>query len=213
MKEHSHSSAFKEKQPSIIALRMQPNFPHEDLSDNNSAMLEYILQNDDGLEAHAERLQHSQRQIHLIANRALQFLGIKTRYAEEELLSFSRGFAGFEIINDLVHPPRTYDMLPARHRIEKLFIDTRDFFELQLEEFYRSQSEHRSPAPVTRDRPAPELDLAHQHMALARNLPNTFGVLLQLGAAHNETMAQLQTRAMGAQLAHSLQVTDLDDTR
>lgn len=212
MKDYNRSLPFEEKHPSIISLQMQPNFPHEDLSDNNTAILEYILQTDDGLDAHAERLQHSQRQIHLIANRALQILGIKTRYAEEELLSFSRGFAGFEIINDLVHPPRTYDMSLARHRVEKLFIDTRDFFELQLEEFYHSQSEHRPFVTVTRDRPAPELELANQHTTLARNLPNTYGVLIQLGTAHNENMAQLQTRTMGAQLAHSLQASDLDGT-
>lgn len=201
---------FHDAESKIIRLRMQPNFPHEDLNDDNVAMLKYILRQEEGLDAHVEQLQHSQRQIHLIANRALHFLGIATRYAEEELWSFSHGFASFEIINDLVHQPRAYNTSTATQRIDQLFVDTRSFFEHQIEETQRANTASFAP---TRDRPAPELELALEHNALANELPNAYDLVIDLGATRGETMAQLQVRTMGAQLARSFQAPNLDDLR
>lgn len=194
----------------IIKLQLQPDFPQEDLSDDNVEMLDFQLSKDEGLTAYAEQLQHHQRQIHLIADRALKVLGIKTRYAEGELFAFSHGFASFETINDLVHPPRLYNMQLARSRVEQLFVDTRSFFEIEFEELQRSLDENRDMLPVSHDRPAPELELANRHNILPNNHPNTYGVILKLGETRDESMAQLQARTAGAALAYSFQTEDLD---
>lgn len=196
--------------PHVIKLEMQPNFPQEDLNNDNTEVLDFQLQQDKGLTVYSEQLQHHQRQVHLVADRALKALGIKTRYAEEELFAFSHGFASFEVINDLVHPPRLYNMQLARQRVEKLFVDTRDFFEIELEEFERSLVEGRAPLPVSRDRLAPELELANRHSVLANSRPNTYGVILKLGETRAESMAELQARTAGANLAYSFQSEDLD---
>ncbi len=194
----------------IIKLELQHDFPQVDLTANNAKVLDFQLQNSAGLDAYADQLQHHQRQIHLVADRALKILGVKTRYAEEELLAFSHGFASFETINDLVHPPRIYDLSIARLRVEQIFIDTRDFFEIELEEFERSLIEDRPVMPVTRDRPAPELELANRHSILSTHHPNTHDVLLGIGESRHESLSQLQARLAGAQLAYSLQSKDLD---
>lgn len=189
----------------LIRLELQPDFPNEDLTDNNASMLAYQLQSEAGLLAQSEQLQQHQRYVHLIADRALKFLGIKTDYAEEELFSFSHGFASFETISDVVRPPHVYDMHLARQRVEQLFVDTRDFFDIEIEEFNRAMDEGRDPQPPSRDRPAPELELANRHGILPEHFPNTYDVIVGIGEARHETTSQLQIRTAGAQLAYSLQ--------
>lgn len=117
----------------IIRLEMQPHFPMEDLSSDNTEVLKYMLSNEAGLAAYTDQLKDHQRYIHFIANRALRMLGIRTQYTPAELYAFSHGFAGFETIGDLVHEPRAYSYEPAVSRVAQFFVDTRDLFEIELD--------------------------------------------------------------------------------
>lgn len=191
--------------PSFIHYEMQPDFPEVDLTENNAQLLSFQLRQETGIDGHVQQLQHHQRQIHLISNRALNMLGIKTRFAEEELYSFSHGFATFETISDMVHPPRVYNIQQAAGKVAQMFVDTRDFFEIELEELNAAVSEGRDIIPVQRDKFAPELELANHQGVLSEQFPNTYGVIVGVGASRAETMAQLHTRTAGAILAYLLQ--------
>lgn len=189
----------------LVHFELQPDFPKEDLSKNNAQMFAYQFKSEAGLDAYAEQLQYHQRYIHAIADRALKVLGIKTRYAEEELLSFSHGFASFEAISDVVHPPRAYNISLARECVQQLFVDTRDFLDIEYEELIRAAQEDRDPLPVARDYATPEFELSNRHNILPEQFPNTYDVIIGIGESRNESMAQLQSRATGALLAYLLQ--------
>lgn len=117
----------------IMRLHMQPDFPMEDLTKDNTEMLKRILVNNVGVNVYTSHLQGQQRYIHQIANRAINMLGMKTYYNPDELHAFSHGFVGFEAINDLVHPPRVYDFATANSRVAQYLVDTRDSFDIELE--------------------------------------------------------------------------------
>lgn len=118
----------------IMRLHNQPDFPTVDLDPDNTEMLKYILGRNKGLEAYAAHIQEAQRVIHQIANRAAVLLGMHTRYNPAELQSFSHGFAGFDTISDLVHPPRVYTFLAANERVAHYLVDTRSEVLMAAEE-------------------------------------------------------------------------------
>lgn len=121
---------------------MQPHFPMEDLSEDNTEVLKYILCHDAGVDGQAGFLKRNQRYIYSLASKALGRLGIKTQYSPPELYSFSHGFASFETISDLVHPPRIYSGEPAVSRVAQYFVDTRSLFDIEADrEIFGSSSQ------------------------------------------------------------------------
>lgn len=198
----------------IIKLETQPDFPRTDLSENNTDMLKEVLINGDareGLRAHAEQLEEAQRYIHLIGDRAMKVLGVKARYDEDELRSFSHGFASFETISAVVQPPRLYDMKAAMRAVHELFVDTTDGVELEHRELILAMAENRDPQPIQRDRPFVEFELADRHSAWASQNPNTYDVIVEIGNKRSEKMRQIHARTMGAHVAYLLQASMLDE--
>lgn len=193
----------------LIKLELQPDFPAVDLNDNNTHMFKQILRTEDGLAAYSEQLQDKQRYIHMIADRALNIMGIKTRYEQGELAAFSRGFASFETINDIVHPPRAYDIKTASARVAELLIDTRDSLEIEMELLITTPAD-ATPPPFTRDKPTAEFELADSQQTWTQNYPNTYEVIVDLGDKQEENMRELHARTAGAHLAYRLQQRDLD---
>lgn len=204
---HQPSSSHGEKKP-LITLDFQPDFPNEDLTENNALYLRYLLADEPGVIARANEIAPHQRHIHALADSAMRLLNITTNYDPSELAAFSHGFASFETMNDLVHQPRIYDIKPAHARIAALFVDTRSLLEIETEELLSAVAEERDIQPVSHDKLAPEVDLANRHSILPDYFPNTYDVVIALGEARDETPEQLQMRAAGAQIAHSLQCTD-----
>lgn len=204
------SELYIPKPRSVIKLEMQPDFPNEDLNQSNTSMLKHIIGKEAGVATEAERLQVDQRYVHLIADQALKVMGIKTRYAEEELYAFSHGFASFETINDMVHPPRLYNMQAAQTQVQRLFVDCRESFEREMEELLTFNGEMPIAAQSTRDLANPELALADRHTAWVHDYPNTHDVIVELGEQRDETMPQIHARTAGAHLAYTLQHQELD---
>lgn len=198
-----------EKQP-VIKLEMQPDFPTEDLNSANSDMFKYILSNEAGVSSEARRLEDYQRHAHLVADHTLKIMGIKTRYAEEELSAFSHGFATFETINAMVHPPRLYDMDIATAQTAKLFVDCRDSIEREHIELLAHNGEVPVMSLYSRDMPNVELEMADRQSIWTQAYPNTHDLIIQIGETRGETIAQLQARTAGAHLAFTLQHAELD---
>lgn len=123
----------------LIKFEQQPHFPMEDLTDANADMLKYTLDSNPGIDAYAEFLQDHQRYMYMIANHALQSMGIKTEQSPAELYSFSHGFSGFETISSLVSKPQEYDNLTATSRIAEYFIDTSPSSEPEYEDDFAAE--------------------------------------------------------------------------
>lgn len=194
----------------LIQLDYQNDFPDVDLSESNAHMLKYLLRAEPGVIAKGIELEQHQRYIHMIADQALKLSGIETRYAEEELRAFSHGFASFETINDLVHPARLYSIAKARQTVAQLFVDTRDGFELEVEELYRADKEGREPLPASRDKPLLAVELSERQAHWQATHPNTWSTVLEVGTYYNEDLLQLQARSAGAHVAYLLQHPPLD---
>lgn len=191
----------------VVKLDHQPAFPQTDLTESNTDMLKFILASSKGMEAQGEHLKPYQGYIHLIADYALKLSGIKTRYSEDELVAFSQGFASFETINMMVHPPRLYDTQIAQQKVRKLFVPPElDPFELEVAELLGTTDSYQ-PEPIIF---APELELAERQSDWSQNLPNTFDVVVNLGEKRRETMEQIHARTAGAHIAYQLATEDLD---
>lgn len=191
----------------IAKLEQQPEFPQSDLTIENADMLKYVLRSSHGLVAQGEHLQPHQGYIHLIANYALKLSGIKTRYSEDELAAFSHGFAAFETINMMVHPPHIYDIRLAQKKVRQLLLPPElDLFELEVAELLGTSDDYAVQEPLF----IPELEIAERQNVWQENLPNAFDVIVDLGEKRRETMKQIHARTAGAHIAYELASEDLD---
>lgn len=197
------------KKRRIIKLELQPQFPAVDLNEDNAQSIKHILSNEGGLDTYSDTLQHEQRYIHMVADQALKIIGIKTRFEQTELAAFSHGFASFETINDMVHPPRLYDIDTARKQVANLFVDTRDSLDIEIEELLLPYGDSKNTV-INRDKFAPEFELADSQKEWEQSYPNTYEVIIEIGEKRDENMRQLHARTAGAHLAYKLQQQNLD---
>jgi len=220
----------------LIRLKMQPNFPMEDLTDDNKEFIDYTLRHESGFEPYYRDLEKSQRYVHYIADQALRESGITTRYDEDEYSAFTQGFATFDVINILVHPPRPYDAGLAVASIRRLFakadkmLDDEVFGILHdsegITKNYLSGKDLDEPAETTAvtrildaTNTSSELgttfadvalqdSILLQRSLLANFYPNTYGVIVGLNTDRDYTLAELQLCVAGASLARALQTTN-----
>lgn len=191
----------------VATLQHQFEFPLFDLTDSNADMLKYVLSHDDGTSAHGEYLQPHQTYIHLIADYALKLCNVKTRYSEDELAAFSQGFASFEAINIMVHPPRIYNITTAQKKVRRLLMAPNiDPFELEAAELLGTADTYLPEETVF----IPEVELAERQGEWQQKLPNTFDVIVNLGERRHETMEQIHARTAGAHIAYQLATEELD---
>lgn len=214
----------------IIQLNKQPLFPMEDLNTDNAEVLKYVLANEPGVDVYSRQLEKSQHYLYRVANRALRMLGVQSTYSPGELRAFSHGFAGFEVISDLVHEPRAYAVAPAAGRVAEFlvnsanvtdsYIDDDEITETIGEGSYRMLLTPRMEdalkgipslpidGQIGHDATEPEKLFTTRHAILPQKYPNTYDVIVSMGEARNETIAQLQLRVAGAGLARTLQTND-----
>ncbi|HEY8992665.1 MAG TPA: hypothetical protein VIM37_02335 [Candidatus Microsaccharimonas sp.] len=165
----------------IIVLEQQPDFPGEDLSENNADMLRYYLRSEGGLDTEVARLYEHQRVLFEMARLTLWLRNIEIDDAPKDYQSFTHGFASYELIQSVV-TGTTYDTARAAQRANKYLITNQ----------------------------APEIDAAQRSAAWPFERPNLYGAIATSGEARGETMKQLHARVVGAQLAFELQRPQLD---
>lgn len=191
----------------IATLKHQPEFPHTDLTEDNAEMLKHVLQSSAGMIAQGEHLKPYQGYIHLIADYALRLSGVKTRYSEDELVAFSHGFASFETINLMVHPPVIYNTHHAQRKVRQLLLPPElDPFELEVAELLGTTDSYITPETMF----IPEIEIAERQQAWQEKLPHTFDVVVELGERRHETMEQIHARTAGAHIAFQLASEELD---
>lgn len=191
----------------IVKLEHQPEFPQADLTEDNADMLKHVLGSSSGLVAQGEHLKPYQGYIHLIADYALKLSGAETRYSEDELDAFSQGFASFETINIMVHPPRLYNIALAREKVRELLLPPElDPFELEVAELLGTPVDQSLQVGTF----VPELELAERQNVWQQKLPNAFDVIVDLGEKRHETMEQIHARTAGAHIAYQLAAEEPD---
>lgn len=165
--------------PGLEIIRRQPDFPNEDLSKENIPFMEYYLKEMHESKSHARHLEETLRPLHLTAHHALQLSGIEVVYSPEEYESFCKGFAALEYISLIVNP---------RHVREQLVV----------------QNVHTL---LTATGIIPEIEMADRRAAWVDMYPNVNEVVVTSSVADEETLPQLYSRAIGAQVACELQMT------
>lgn len=159
-------------------ITLQPDFPNEDLHEHNVPLIEFYLQEMHEPRTHATFLKESMRPLHLTAHHALQLSGVEVVYDPDEYDAFCNGFAAFEYISLLVNP---------RHIREQLIVKNVHML-------------------LTANDIIPELDMADRRQAWMDMYPNVTGVITNETIAHAETLPQLYSRAIGAQIACEMQM-------
>lgn len=215
----------------ITRLHEQPAFPNEDLSDDNTHWLKYLMASEGGVMAQAETLRTRQRYLMQVASRALYIMGVKNELSPAAKFAFGHGFAGFETISDLVHPPRIYNAEVARLRAEQFLIDTRDEMDVALDGLLTGTDQNETIShngtydgayrmALTPDmqeilgidtsdsRGDAEKVFTERHSILPQQYPNTYEVVVHMGEVRGESLTVLQMRVAGAGLARTLQTLD-----
>ena len=159
-------------------IRHQPDFPNEDLKDANVPLMEFYLKEMHEAKAHAHFLAESMRPLHLTAHYALQQAGVEVQYTPQEYEAFCKGFAALEYISLMVNP---------RYIREQLIV----------------KNVHTL---LTSSGAIPEIEIADRREAWIDMYPNIHEVVVNTGVADGETMPQLHSRAIGAQIASELQM-------
>ncbi len=162
-------------------LTSQPNFPDEDLAEKNVPHVEFYLQHERSNEAFEHHLRDSLRIVHKIGHNALEICGVTIDYSEAEYNAFCGGFAALEYTSMLVREKQQNDTLLIANT-RNILIESGEMVDFEVASRYATWTE------------------AH---------PNTYGVIVDTGAARGETMKQLQARTMGACVAGVLQGDEL----
>lgn len=166
------------EQSKLIVLETQPDFPAQDLSLHNADMLgTYYLRHTAGLEGETERLFEHQRALFEVAQLSLWLRNIVVDNAPKEYRSFTGGFAAYELVQMLV-TGSSYDTELAVMRADLHLINSNT---------------------------APFIEIAERNALWPYERPNLYQAITDSGKAKEETEAQLQARAIGAQLAFELQ--------
>lgn len=166
------------EQQKLIVLETQTNFPAQDLSPHNADMMGmYYLRHTVGLEAEAERLFEHQRALFALAQLSLWLRNVTIDDGPREYRSFTHGFAAYELIHSLV-TGAAYDTGLAVMRADLHLINS------------------NNPAFV---------EIAERNVLWPLERPNLYQAITVSGEAREETEAQLQARAIGAQFAFELQ--------
>ena len=164
--------------PKLIVLETQPDFPGEDLSEQNADMLGlHYLRNTVGLEGETERLFEHQRALFELAQLTLWLRGIKINDAPKEYRSFTGGFAAYELVQSLV-TGTAYDTGLAAVRADLHLINS------------------NTPAFV---------EAADRNVFWPYDRPNLYQAIITAGEARGESEHQLHARVIGAQFAFELQ--------
>lgn len=125
----------------IARVELQPNFPRDDITDHNAAMIEFLLQ-DTNLVERTHELSESNVYLYKIGHEALRRFGIANDFSLASHLAFSHGAAAYETMATIVRPiaPR-YDYFQTLGQVSSIldlvndggraaaqFIDARDRF-------------------------------------------------------------------------------------
>ena len=161
----------------LVVIKRQPNFPNEDLDEKNVPIMEFYLHEHHEADSHAKYLSETLRPIHLTAHYALQLSGVEVDYTPDEYEAFCKGFAAFEYVSLMVNP---------RHVREQLVV--RNVHTL-----------------LTANDVIPEIELADRRQPWVETFPNVNDVLTHASVQQGETLPQLYSRTMGAQVAWELQ--------
>jgi hypothetical protein len=166
----------------FIHLEPQSDFPASDLTDDNDDILVHVLSDEAGVESHAIYLQQYQRALYETAHMALLYCDYPAENSFDEYQAFTRGFATFETISSLVRPG-VYDTSFAALRAQWMLMAPGEFTDVELAKRTKSWPDER---------------------------PNTHGAVITIGEKRGESMNQLRSRAIGAQIAFELQRPILD---
>jgi len=162
----------------LIVLETQPDFPAEDLSEQNADILGlHYLQHTVGLEGEAERLFEHQRAMFELAQLALWVRNIRIDDAPREYRSFTQGFAAYELVQSLV-TGAAYNTELAVMRADLHLINSNN---------------------------PPFAEIAERSVFWPFERPNLYQAISTAGEARAESEAQLHARMIGAQIAFELQ--------
>ena len=199
------SELFIQPPKSFLHLQLQPNFPDEDLSEQNATILKYMLR-ESGISTQASSLEKHQYGAFQLAQRVLKITGVSLRYSQDELQAFSHGFATYEVISDVVRPPGRFDITRASANANNTLLGKDLTIEIVPEEGILSKDQLVMLETLRSD--LVDLNMAEQFGKWQRQQPEADGVVVALGDHRRESLRQLQARRIGAHIAYELRTSD-----
>jgi hypothetical protein len=204
----------------------QEDFPSVDLLETNADLFKAMLTKDAGVDAQGRFYGDNQRQLHLIAHKALRLLKIPVEYTEMEFGSFKEGFAALELITASVRAkPQidskaviapAYDKVTAARRGREVLVSDPtsstysgvnqivvrpDGSFTTSEDMYKIEETARQQGS-----PTAVFDLAAMYETWADTLPNTYAVIYDTTPPRRAASTQVFARIMGARVASQLQL-------
>lgn len=199
----------------IKYLQDQPDFPLEDLTEDNADFLADTLPFNPGVDQYAGEITASQRSLHDLAVKALAASGARTQPGLSSLYAFSHGFASFETMYDLIHGEPTDGQIKiyGKRRLDEgvgsigqYFINLKasdepeaepeDDFELSLLEAFPelndtppSDDDWQDPVAAREERQQADLDLIkreHPGVAVSPAIAQHWADLIRREKAHFE---------------------------
>lgn len=166
-----------ERVPSLIQFKPQPEFPVEDISEDNAAMAAHYLESAPSPEVYADYHFDNLRAIHRIGHAALVGANIPLDNSESEYRAFCHGFSTMDYLTILVGSRSYKNFYTDSFAMRNFFMQYGDIVEIKLQE--RSE------------------EWIDSH-------PNTLEIMRKVADSRSESLKEYTSRAMGAQIAGEL---------
>lgn len=160
----------------IIKFEPQPDFPDEDISQNNAAMASWYLQTGAEREAYLDNYHNSMQLLHNLGNAALVYMDTKPGNNRQEYTAFCKGFATIDYLSVLLNS-RPFQQINDGVGMDKFILQPDSFADVELAKRVASwRSSHE----------------------------NTLTLLLEASDIYSESPKQFTARLIGAQVASEL---------
>ncbi len=160
----------------IINFQPQPDFPVEDINEQNAAMADYYLTHSEESKAYVNIYQQTLQRMYRVGNAALQYSGTNPGNNSGEARAFCHGFATIDYVATL--------------------LDSRPFKQIAngagMGYFYLQHTGFE------------DVELAKRIAPWRQSHEKTLELLLSASDRHNESPKQFSARLVGAQVASEL---------
>lgn len=160
----------------IIKFQPQPDFPSEDISENNASMASWYLETSAEHEAYLDNYHENMQPLHDIGNAALAYMDAAPGNNRKEYTAFCKGFATIDYLSVLLNS-RPFEQISNGKGMGDFILDHESFADVELAKRVGSwRSSHE----------------------------NTLLLLLEASDRYSESQKQFAARLIGAQVASEL---------
>ena len=169
----------------LLTLDHQPNFPGEDLTEKNAALLPEVLDLP-SIEGQAHHLTEYQRALYVVAHNALLLKGMKAVDSKENFQAFTEGYAALEAMMFVVTGTPSKTIVTPREYNQGLAVE-------------RTFIHHVGPGYFA------DYEMSERIDQFVFERPRIVQTIVETGKAKDKDIYMQRARIMGGQIAAELQ--------